>query len=145
MKRRGFISLASAALTAPLLPRPVFAAPAAAAGGNGLYHYALAVFHARMRQAIGPDDLCKLMKLTPAQSHQMLARLIADRHIIHGALPGTYTAANPYVQNPALHKLAKLRGAERRSDKQHPECATLFAHVRQIAHAYFATKRRATA
>lgn len=145
MKRRGFISLASAALTAPMLPRPVFAAPAAMAGGNGIYHYALAVFHARMRQAIGPEDLARLMKLSPAQSQRMIARLLADRHIVQGAMPGTYTAANPYLRNPALHKLAKRRGAERRIDQQHPECADLFAHVRRIAEDYFAAKSRVTA
>ena len=137
MRRRRFFSLAMAAATAPLMPVALRAAPIAAASQNGIYHYGLAVFHARMHRSLSPEDLGRLMKLSPAQTHEMIARLVADKHIVGGAVPGTYTTANPYVRNPAIAKRARAQAAERQRDALR-RTEGMMAYLNRIADHYFA-------
>lgn len=144
MKRRHFLSMFGASVAAPLIPLPstaaVLNAPATASRGAA---YGLAVFHARTRYALSVSELATRARVSTSEAAQMVQRLLSDQHIIAGKIPGTYTAANPYLQNPALRELARKSHAKFRARKSapmshaQPDLSAFLAHLRGVADRYF--------
>ena len=141
MKRRNFISLIGAAVTAPLLPRPVFAAPLAPAVVPRAYPYGLAVFHARTKSTVTAAHLAKHVQVSPAKAEQMIARMLRENHIVAGATSGTYSAADPYRQNPAVKARARSNAQARKVARTTANAdPSMLVYLRDMANAYFATK-----
>ena len=119
MNRRGFLRALAAAVALPAVPgRAIGAAKGTAATVAGTsYTYGLAVFHARTRSSVTAAELAARTGVTPGQAARTIERLLAERHIVPGALPGSYTAANPYLQNPALREMVRTATAARRAGR----------------------------
>lgn len=128
MNRRHLLSLMGAAAAAPALPPAAFARVPALGKTKGLYAYALAVFHARIRPEITAADLALRLKVRPHVADQMIQRMLDEHYIVPGKDPGRFRPADPFQRQRALH-----HEALRQTDP-------LMHHLHKLARAYFAAK-----
>ena len=96
MKRRGFLSMVSAAAVAPVLP--AISAPAVSATYSR-YMFGLAVFHARTRAHVSAAGIAFRLKITTVQAEAMIAEM-ATKGMVTPVLgkPGAVRAVSNIVK-----------------------------------------------
>lgn len=112
MKRRGFLTMLGAAVTAPALPA-VSSAPAAAAYNR--YMYGLAVFHARTRAHVSARGIAYCLKVSTAQAEAMIAEMTKNGLVkpVFGA-GGNVRAVSNILNTDTWGTSGVARRAERR-------------------------------
>lgn len=112
MKRRNFLSMLGAAMTAPLMPvKPLAAAPAAVAGYNR-YQYGLAVFHARTRASLSIADLMGRLNVSSTTAEALMAEMKAK-----GVIAPMANAAAGAMRAVSAHKTDPRPVADRLASK----------------------------
>lgn len=134
MKRRGFLSMISAAAVAPALP--AMAAPAVTATYNR-YMFGLAVFHARTRAHVSAAGIAFRLKVSTIQAEAMIAEM-ATKGMVTPVLgkPGAVRAVSNIVK-PGIWDNAK---AAEKTQSQTPDgtdghtqgTPSMIAHLRQM-------------
>ncbi|MEJ6399261.1 hypothetical protein [Yoonia sp. 208BN28-4] len=145
MKRRSFLTMIGAAVTAPLLPRVPLArvakaAPYSAAALHG------AIIHAQSRVSISSWSLAQTLGVPVEQANSLMVDL-ADRGVLghmRGSVGGSRWASSRIfkpVFAPRPASPAKNRTWQQTS--QHatqPDLSLLMAHLRDISARYFAAQ-----
>lgn len=116
MKRRDFLTAASAAALAPLIPTALAASAPAAATGTSL-QYVWASYYAQLYNKCSPAMLQKALQVSPDVANSLFSRLLANGSIGAPGLGGLAKAAKPYYSNmrsanavpgKAMEKLRKV-------------------------------------
>lgn len=143
MKRRGFIQLLGAALTAPALP--AMGAPSVAAATYNRYTFGLAVFHARTRAHVSAAGIAYRLKVSTAQAEAMIAEM-ASKGMVTPLIskPGSVRATSNILKGgiwdtSEIQKAAKKR-EELKSQAEHTtedgkpkgEVPAWIAHLREV-------------
>jgi len=143
MKRRSFLTMLGAAVTAPALPVAASSAPAAVVYNR--YTYGLGVFHARTHAHVSAAGIARRLRVTPAQAKAMISEMSSAGLVKPVGITGSNVRAISNILKPDAWGLdaarRKARSDARRSrmseasqDRRfgEPDLSELLAHLRRI-------------
>ncbi len=135
MRRRGFLSLVSAAAVAPALP--AISAPAVTATYNR-YMFGLAVFHARTRAHVSAAGIAFRLKVTTVQAEAMIAEMAAKGMVtpVLGK-PGAVRAVSNIVKPGIWDTTKTAKSLSRETKNAQPssdivQSQSMIAHLREL-------------